>query len=356
MILFPEIPVKMSWRLVFAGILAILISQTAQGEASGDSMPVTLDRIVRVDGPPGMDLEAELMTSGEGTVLIHEHASPDFSVAELRYSTLHVAKSGKITFTQPRATEPRSRLSIRTSASVVVRRDGNWLYFVEAAGLRSEAIAVRAQIENGELKRIQPLRLRAPIKAINWPEWLPLPDGRVALAYRNTEAVLIAFSDDGVVFSDPQKVSERPGSVPKIAHFPDGRIVFSFQQGPMEAKTSFVRISNPKGHKWGERILVSEGNPNVHNTMPVMRKDGLIDLYYLVPPPGWHGFALWRRCLGADGSLGNAQQVVVKEFGNLLEPAAHRLPDDRLLLTFNELRSGHHLHATVISGDAPCAL
>jgi hypothetical protein len=317
-------------------------------------LPITAESVAKVSNLPGIESSSTILSTDSRRLLVFDHMDEEITTGELYIAEIKSAIDLGLDIYAPVVVTPSSIYPIRTSPSTVRIDDIDWLYYVEGTGLRQVSIAKRAKVVDNKLVEVTTLELKESFEVMGWPLWYSLPDGRVALAYRNADFELkVAFSLDGIRFEAPVEIGST-GSMPALASFADGTLVFTYQVGPMHRKTALARISRDGGRTWWQEIPVTRSSKNVHDTAPFNRMDGKIDLYYIYPPEGWHGFALWRRCMDRDGRLGNEEQVVATEFGNLLKPSIHRLDKNLLLLTFAEQRSGHNLHAAIINADSQC--
>lgn len=318
--------------------------------------PVSRGDVAALDAGEGIDVDRSVLPDASGGWVVYERMDEAFSRSELRVLSFRRGAGSKLRYSAPvRAALGSDSVAFRASPSFVRVDGASWLYYLEADAFDAPARARRARFARGRFSDVQTVALPEPLTPWSRPRWAADEAGRVAMVYRTRGTASIAFSDDGARFDAPRRLAGRTGSTPAVADIRGSGWIVAFQHGPMARKQSYVRASTtPAGSDWSRTQRVGGDAPNVHNTFPLARRDGGVDLYYLAPPEGWPGFALHRRCRRIDGSLGAPQQLVASEMGNVLEPGAARLQDGSVLVTFNEQRSGHHLHAARVTGDAPC--
>lgn len=306
----------------------------------------------------GIDVQAALFPSraGADAAIVYDHFDAAFSTGELRSASLTMGgllstPTDLFTAAPPFAANP----------SGVERAGTAYLYYVSAETLQGSATIERRQREGNSWGPLQTVSLPA-MTLLSWPRFIALPDDRVALGYRDgLGQPRVALSSDGLRFDSTTVVDSRGAAMVAVGSFSDGQLVCTYQTESATAPmTSWVRRSRD-GVSWSPPLRVTSNSTNVHDTAPLPRVDGGIDLYYIYPV-GQLGFALFRRRYGADGTLGAEERVTDDAFGEVSKPSGVRLADGRLLLTYaaitardpvQGLPSVQRLGAVLLAGDAP---
>lgn len=355
------IPCSRTFEQVMRTLLACLVLASWNLDAASleEVAPVvSIADIQRLDEGDGIDVDRTVISDGRGNGwIVYEHTDEAFTRSELRGVRFQRCGAKCIDFSAPARLTVDGPSGFVSAPSLLADEHGSWLYYVEAEAFRTPARMRRARWDSGELSGFEDVQVAGSLTAWNRPWVVASEAGGYALIQRTQGSTEVLRSADGKQFTAPEAVADKTGSTPAIAQFPDGRWVVAFQHGPMAKKRSYFRISlsaNSEQGEWSPRQLVFDESDNVHNTWPTRRSDGRMDLYFLSPPAGWRGFAIHRRCLDASGALGPVSRVVPHEVGNLLEPHVARIAPDLLLLTFNEHRTGHRLHAAPLADDAFC--
>ena len=312
-------------------------------------LPLPASAVTALHAIPGDDVYSALFTSGSSNYLYFDHYSDSFDDG----SMWSVMLSGSEARTQP-SDAALSSAQFFGAPSQTQEDAQRYMYAVSAGSLSEAATVERALWKDGAFDAFTPVSLGEPIGLLSWPRFYSLSAGRTAVVYRDNASVpKFAVSADGQSFGEAQ-VMGPPAAQPELGVFANGTMVYLYQT---DVTTGFIqsvyRISKDDGESWSEATFVTTSSNNVHDADAFAREDGGIDVYYIYPDTAV-GFALWRRCLRADGKLGAEEKVVVSSWGNLAKPRAHRLSDGRILLTFVDQNKGHLLNIASLSGDAVC--
>lgn len=305
-------------------------------------LPIAEDAITPVGVGPGLDVYAEL----HGDALVFEHYDDAFTMGELRRVDLSDLAAPPVTL------DLGLSEAMVGNPSLPIRGGVPTLYLVATESSSASARVERRPWSGAAPGAAEGVTMPEPIGLLSWPRFVALADGRVAVAYRDgASLVKLAFSDDGLAFDAPQ-VMGPAGAQPELAQMASGALVYAYQVGVGGDIQSWYRVSTD-GSAWSDAALVTDSSTNVHDTDAFVRADGRVDLYYIWPDSAL-GFDLWRRCVSADGALGPEELVVVRSWGNLAKPRAHRRADGAIQLTFVDQNRGHRLFTARLVGDAPC--
>ncbi len=320
-------------------------------------LPLNQDDVVRIGQPGGIDLASAALVDSDGDlVVVVEHYDAEFTTGRL----LEYRSAGGVAWTGPTDID-LGAATYTGSPSIVGHAGTTWLYFAQADGLYSALSLHRSAWGQGSWQVPENMEpVAGATSLLSWPVFAPLEDGRVGLAFRDGQSLpQVALSDDGTFFSEPTQVMPTGAAMVALGDMADGTLACTYQTGSGGSMTAWVRTS-PDGQQWSDPIQVSDASTNVHDTCPVRRLDGDLDLYYIWPcSPA--GFCLFRRALSADGQLGPEQQVTAAEVGETTKPAALRLPDGSLLILWAEITqrgpggepTEQILSGAELAGDAP---
>jgi hypothetical protein len=339
------------------------------------TLPVGASSVLRIGSGPGLDIIGAVfgdapspdtgLSARGGIFVVYDHFTADYADAELRAKQLADATFGgapQLTLSDNEGSRYEASPSAATLGGV------RYLYSARAQALSGAATLQRRPLvaptaDAAPDRWGQAELVKGPsLSLLSWPQVLALPDGRAALAYRNglSQPRLALSADAGKSFGAPQAVANAGAAMVAVGGFADGQLAVSYQapQGA-EPMVSWVRLSRD-GASWSTPLRVSSSSSNVHDTTLVARNDGGLDLYYIYPA-GPQGFALFRRQLRGDGTLGAEQRVTDDSVGEVSKPTGARLADGRLLLTYAEIAqrdpvrgepTQQLLCALLISGDA----
>lgn len=247
------------------------------------------------------------------------------------------------------------------SCAVLPSATGPRLVQVSAPDYHSQ-VAVTA-VDAWTLDDARPLSLPSGVaSALSWPRFVDDADGGVWLAYRDGASVpSLAHSVDGVTFAPGAPVPPvAGGAMAAVGRFASGALAY-VSQAPEGAEPMVSRVrTSADGAQWSSAQRVTDASPNVHDTFVLPRVDGDVDLYFIYPAGG-RGFSLFRRALSAEGALGPEQRVTDVTLGDPSKPAAFRLSDGAVLVTFADIvarapqgwPSRQQLVVARLAGDAP---
>lgn len=322
------------------------------------ALPLGPSAALTLGGGGGIDVQAALFASrgGADAAIVYDHFDAAFSTGELRSASLTM--DGLLSTPTDLFADAST---FAANPSGVERVGTAYLYYVRAATLQGSATIERRERQGSSWGPPQVVSLPA-ITLLSWPRFIALPDDRVALGYRDgLGQPRVALSSDGLHFDSASVVESRSSAMVAVGSFSDGQLVCTYQTESAAAPmTSWVRRSRD-GVSWSPPLRVTSSSTNVHDTAPLSRVDGGIDLYYIYPV-GQLGFVLFRRRYGADGTLGLEERVTDDSFGEVSKPSGVRLADGRLLLTYAAITardpvqgfpSVQQLGAVLLAGDAP---
>lgn len=203
------------------------------------------------------------------------------------------------------------------------------LYFAAAADLTSAPTLYRAIVGAPEaLPAVEGMS-----SLLSWPR-LHAWGERAALVFRDGASLpAFASGDDLEQLGEPVTIGADPAAMVALGVFGDGSLALAYQH-PVgdEPMVSFIRRSDD-GATWTDPVRVTGASDDVHDTALAARADGGLDLYYIYPEDT-SGFALFRRALSSDGSLGVEERVTAGAIGEPSKPSALRLTNGRVLLAF----------------------
>lgn len=313
---------------------------------------------VQIIGPAlATDIDAAWVP-GDGS-LVFDSSDVDFT-----RSRLFGAAASDGGFAAPVALDGLSDRALVAGPSVIEFRGETWLYFVDSPGLDGVEVGIkRARWAAGRWVDVEAVRPIPETWILSWPRFVALDDG-VGLAWRDwNSAPHFARSADGLRFDAPVRIADA-GALATVGRFADGTLVYTWQEeSAARPFVAYYSLSTDGGATWRPKAEVTDASGNVHDTAPVERRDGTIDLYYIYPASA-RGFVLFRRHLTADGRLGPEERVTADALGEPSKPGGARLPDGRLLLWWAEISARdlvqgwpteQRIVVTRIQGDAPSA-
>jgi hypothetical protein len=327
------------------------------------ALPLGPAAVTTIGSGAGLDMSSATLVGGGAqpspVSLVFDHFDAAFTSGQLRRTTLTITGGAITSFSPPVALSLGSSTFLG-SPSIVTASGTPWLYYVRSAAPQASAQLLRCQAGPSGCAAPSVVVSAPAMTLLSWPRLIALPDGRLAAAFRDAQSrPTIALSTDGTSFGGGHAVGP-PGAMPALGVFQDGTLAFTYQtQSTAAPMTSWVTLSKD-GASWSAPQRVTTQSGNVHDTALVDRLDGQLELYYIYPA-GALGFVLFRRALASDGVLGPEQQVTASAVGEVSKPAAARLPDGRLLLSWAQISARDPqqgwptqqlLCAAVVSGDA----
>lgn len=339
-----------------AGPLDAAPDATVQDAAPPTPLPLTRADVVVIGPAIETDVGGGHLSDGS---LVFDSSDAEFSRSSLFRVILDPAGHGA-----PQEIDGLSDQPIVAGPSVVEVGGEAWLYYVDGPGLDTVEVGIkRARWDGagwGAPEAVGPL---PETWLLSWPRFVAVGDG-VAVAYRDwNSAPHYAWSPDGVTFEPATRLAPA-GALATVAAFGDGSLVSTWQEETAERPfVARFSISRDRGATWSPGVAVTESHGNVHDTAPVLRRDGDIDLYYIYPASA-RGFVLFRRHLTVDGRLGPEERVTADVLGEPSKPGAARLADGALRLWWAEISARdpvqgwpteQRLVVTRVHGDAPRA-
>lgn len=236
------------------------------------------------------------------------------------------------------------------------------LYYVgQTAGAKRSLH--RAELTATGMSAATPIEVRGAPNAPFWPQAVGLPDGRVALAFTDSQkqayfgvaaASAAAFDVKPIAAAAPPPL---PGVLAHVGLTRLGKIVLTHQiaDAALTQWVSYVQMSSDAGTTWSAPVRVAPESSNVHDAFPIARADSGADLYYLHTAPDFEDLQVYRRSMQEDGTLGAEQRVVDETFGHVEKPQPRRLSDGRLgmLLSRRVSESRYDVVLVILDEDAP---
>ncbi|MFW5741011.1 MAG: sialidase family protein, partial [Myxococcota bacterium] len=285
-------------------------------------LPLTAAEVVRVGEAGGIDISSSALSLGSETLVVFDSFAPDYAGSRL----LETRSTTDIVFSTPVSMSFGAQV-YQAGPSIVSVGGVQWLYLQLSNTLYNDAPTLaRCAYDGAGFSSPEVLPVIPGVDSLlSWPKFLSLPDGSVAVAFRDGwSRPKFALSADGKTFAAPILVGPSTGgAMPAAGAFADGSIAFTYQTGS-NAMTSWYRVSRDRGASWTAAEKVTTSSANVHDTTLVLREDGALDLYYIYPA-GPVGFSTFRRALSVDGALGSEQRVTDDSVGDTSKPAVRRL-------------------------------
>ncbi len=234
-----------------------------------------------------------------------------------------------------------------------------FVYFVAATPM---GVSVqRRAIHDDGFGPAEDVRIAGAPRNLAWVQAAAAPDGRIVLAFADPQrAPYTAVSDDeGRTFRASASLALNgvdPGTLAHTAVAKDGTMFVTQQRADASGRfASYVRVSTD-GLQWSAPRQLTTSSDNVHDAFPLARKDGGVDVYYLMPSAAAGGFVCHRRAVQADLSLGAEQRVTADDVGPVEKPQARRLADGTISLLFarnREFARSYDVAYAHLDGDAP---
>jgi len=316
-------------------------------------LPVSQDVPLLIENNDGITHESSYLNINDKQYILFSFDSDSKqNHTEIRYGEILNIDPLVVSEVQP--VLPKNNFKKRYLSSVVETDNGSWVYFVEGDSLKDVARSYRAQWNKGTLINIEELNIEKKIRVRHWQKYYSF-NNRVVMIYAGGDGIFFTTSRDGKTFKNFIKTGERAAQ-PNFNHVNERVLAYSFQRGDWEKgkMKSMFSISEDAGQTWQQPIQTTLSHENVHDAFLFKREDKLLDIYYIYPIGSWRGFSLFRRCIRKDFSLGDEEQVIVKEMGNVIAPTLHRLENNQIVLTFNEQLSGYTPYITILNGDSAC--
>ncbi len=308
-------------------------------------LPVGADDVVTFTDGMGVDRQSTVLPSNSGGFLL---VYSRFEQGDMDTSRLMI-----VTSKRGNTVSPPSPMAfgnrVEDAPAFITIADGTWLYFASSDQDLSNIKLWRASIMDGTFGSSQRLADIEGLRKLNqWPRWVSAGD-----------EVLVTFRGRG---SAPTWLRLSKGVTPgeSVALIPEGvaypRVVpmqrkgcfFSYQRPPEGGyMATWYRVSRDC-LSWSSSIELSRpkppNKPDVHDAYALPRRDGGVDVYYVYPSYKGKGarfpvgFDLYRRSVMADGTAGPEQLLTERARFNPFAPAAHRLTDGTILVTFSDIQ------------------
>lgn len=165
--------------------------------------------------------------------------------------------------------------------------------------------------------------------------------GKVLLSYDKRDLssgklnLYFSLSQKGQSFGAPSPIAGNADQV-RFAEFYKGPWAFSYRTGSGKQTSAFVSLTSNEGASYSTPVKISDDA--VHDTFLLQRKDGDLDVYYLIEFEG-KGFSLFRRKLLRDGTLGPDQQLTSTAV-SVEKPHCLRLHSGKIFVTLSQIKDG----------------
>ncbi len=316
-------------------------------------LPLAKEVPVLIENNDGISYDSSYLTINEKNyILFSLDSGSKKPYTEIRYG--EILSIEPLIISRIQSVLPKTKFKKRYLSSIVKMNDSIWIYYVEGNSLKDFAKSFRAQWENGTLVNIEELNIDKKIRVRHWQRYYSF-NNLVVMIYAGGDGMFFTTSKDGISFKNFVKTYKRAAK-PSFNNVNEKTVAYSFQRGNWKKgkMKSMFSISEDMGLTWNQPTETTLSHKNVHDAFLFKRNDGMLDIYYVYPVESWRGFSLFRRCIRKDYSLGDEEQVIVKEMGNVIAPTLHRLEDNRIALVFNEQLSGFNPYITIIKGDSYC--
>lgn len=249
--------------------------------------------------------------------------------------------------------------------------DGSWLYFASSQPDLGELQLWRARATADGFAAPQRLGEVEGLRELSQiPRWVAAGTDMM-LTFRGGEAgpQWLRWSG-GARPGAPSKLASMRVAYPRVVPMAGRGCFFSYQRPPEGGyMATYYQISRDcKG--WSEPVELAPAKPpnrpDVHDAYALPRRDAGVDVYYVYPSFKGQGvkfpvgFDLYRRAVRADGRVGPEQLLTDRSRFNPFAPAAHRMDDGSVLVSFSDiLENGKQGVARArlalfrLEGDAP---
>jgi hypothetical protein len=252
---------------------------------------------------------------------------------------------------------PASKLALRNAPTVaggaaVTLGGTEYLYFMAGDAQAGQTRLYRTAFDGSSFGPPQPLVVDDGFTGVYaWPHPAVAARGTIALAFDHYQQAAFVATGDGATFGAP--VQTGTGVQSRVAFFADGAIAATYQNGVNGGKMmNYVRVGELSA--LGAARPITTSNENVHDSFPLTRRDGDVDVYYIAALE--HGFSIHRRAVRRDGTFGPEEQITAPEVGSCAQPHPKRFEDGRIALTMacGDPGAGDtDVVAAVLRDDAP---
>ena len=352
-------------------LLPLLLCWTCSRAAPGAlrpvvDLPATTQDVVRFGNGDGVDEQAAVANvAGGGFIIVYGNlADGEVDSASLRMARsedgVSIGESSPVSFVPGLEDWP---------AMVVV--DGRqWLYFASGGDHGLELWRVPVS-DHGSFAAPQPLPPIAQLDRLaQGPRWVSFADG-LGVTFRGPGSIpMWARSVDGVRWDASVSLADVGVAYPRVVPMGASGCFFSYQRPPEGGYMATYASASKDCARWSGALPIAwpaaPNLPDVHDAYALPRMDGGVDLYYVYPSRKGDGarfavgFDLYRRAVGPDGTFGTEQLLTSRNDFFPFKPAAHRLENGNVLVTFADIQaigetavSKATISAFVLPSDAP---
>jgi len=262
--------------------------------------------------------------------------NPDFSALSSSRLYFVCLKERRFTKAKPLQETASREFTYVANPRPLIINGKIWIYFNAYNDLTKEAKWGRFAFDEEDAE--------TPIEWLNTSEvlqgqpsaWIfpALTDsGKIVLSYEmNSSAggsdIYFSLSNKGQTFGSPVRLAESARQA-RFAEFYKGPWAFSYKVGT----AAYVVLSADEGRSLSAPIHISAGAV-IQDTFLLQRKDGDLDVYYLVDIEG-KGYSLFRRKITRTGILGN-EEPLTSAAVSIEKLHALRLSSGKIFLTLSK--------------------
>lgn len=329
-------------------------------------LPATTRDVVRFGSGTGVDEQAAVANvAGGGFIIVYANlADGEVDSTTLRMTRsadgVSIGESSPVSFTAGPEGSP----------AMVIADGRQWLYFASGGdhGLKLWRVPVS---DAGAFAAPQPLPPIAQLdRLVQVPRWVSFADG-LGVTFRGPGSIpMWARSGDGVHWDTNVSLADVPVAYPRVVPMGASGCFFSYQRPPEGGYMATYTSVSKDCVQWSSAVPVAwpaaPNRPDVHDAYALPRIDGGVDLYYVYPSLKGDGarfavgFDLYRRAVGPDGTFGTEQLLTTRNDFFPFTPAAHRLANGNVLVTFADIQASGEtavstatISAFVLPTDAP---
>jgi len=254
--------------------------------------------------------------------------------------------------------------------AMVIANGRQWLYFASGGeyGLKLWRVPVS---DDGSFAAPQALPPIAQLDRLaQGPRWVSFADS-LGATFRGPGSIpMWARSADGVHWGTSVSLADVAVAYPRVVPMGPSGCFFSYQRPPEGGYMATYTSVSKDCAQWSSTVPIAwpaaPNRPDVHDAYALPRVDGGVDLYYVYPSLKGDGarfavgFDLYRRAVGPDGTFGVEQLLTTPKDFFPFTPAAHRLANGNVLVTFADIQvvgetavSTATISAFVLPSDAP---
>jgi len=312
-------------------------------------LPVMPEDVVSFAEHTGIDRQSTVlpMESGGFILVFSSFAEGDMDTSHLNFALsrhgTEISAPHPITFNHP----------VEDAPTFVNTANGSWLYYASSdKDLRNVKLwrtRVHMRTQDALFELPQQLATVDGLDRLDqWPRWVEAGEDVFMTFRHHASGPTWLRLRNGIISGVPMLLQAGDVAYPRVVPTREHGCFFSYQYPPKDGyMATWYRVS-PDCIAWSPaRELTRPTPPNkadVHDAYALPRHDGGVDVYYVYP--SWKGesarfpigFDLYRRAVTTDGTTGAEQQLTDPARFNPFAPAAHRLADGTILVTFSDIQ------------------